>query len=320
MPAENVRDARLARVLEVIRRLRSLASHPRFRPWLLIGGISGFVALAVAAFRNLPDEARDPVLWPLLVLVVVTAPLTVVCNAAEYRLIGRSLGHDVAPRKAVHVTLAATLANYLPAPGGVAVRTAALTREGTKVRSALWMNGIAALLWLGATGVLAGGVLVWSPSLRARAAVMVVVGLAALGIGAVSLLKRTHDVALLSAFVAVEVLVALVAGARVYLSLIAIGDPASFGAALGVSTSTVIAAAVGIAPAGLGVREALAGTVGVAVGIPVASAVAAAAVDRVASQVGLAATALASGLRMRDLRPGSSDGGAQPMNRQTPRS
>jgi hypothetical protein len=93
----------------------------------------------------------------------------------------------------------------------------------------------------------------------------------------------------------------LTSGLRVWLSLAAIGQAASLGASLAISCSTVIAALVGIAPAGLGLREAVAGGLAAAVGVPVAAAVAASAVDRLASQIGLLLCAPFTGLRWRDI-------------------
>ena len=93
----------------------------------------------------------------------------------------------------------------------------------------------------------------------------------------------------------------LTSGLRVWLSLAAIGQAASLGAALAISCSTVITAMVGIAPAGLGLREAIAGGLAAAVGVPVAAAVAASAVDRVASQIGLLLCAPFTGLRWSDI-------------------
>jgi CubicO group peptidase (beta-lactamase class C family) len=55
----------------------------------------------------------------------VRTPLTLALNALEYRFMASRLGHRVGFRGALRVSLIASIANYLPAPGGIAVRTAA---------------------------------------------------------------------------------------------------------------------------------------------------------------------------------------------------
>ncbi|HEV7762806.1 MAG TPA: hypothetical protein VGO78_27540, partial [Acidimicrobiales bacterium] len=93
----------------------------------------------------------------------------------------------------------------------------------------------------------------------------------------------------------------LVSGLRVWISLAAIGEATPLGAAIAIASSTVIAALVGIFPAGLGLREGIAGVLAAAVSVPVAAAVAASAVDRVASQIGMALCAPVMGVRWRDV-------------------
>lgn len=281
---------------------REAAARPGTRRVLLAVGAAAFVAMTFASFRALP-EGLDPNLWLIAPLVLVTAPLTVLANASEYRLLGAVLGHGIALRQALRVSLLATIANYLPAPGGVAVRTAALRREGSSVGAALAVNAAAALIWLGATGVIAGGALLAAGELQGVAVAGIVGGLAAIVASVVVLRQRgpTGGQRFLAHLVAVEVGVVLVSGTRTYLALRAIGAPVSVGAAFGISGATVIAAAIGIAPGGLGLREALAAAIAPVLLVPAASAVAATAVDRVASQVGVLLTAAVAGVHRSDL-------------------
>jgi uncharacterized membrane protein YbhN (UPF0104 family) len=99
----------------------------------------------------------------------------------------------------------------------------------------------------------------------------------------------------------IEVAVVFVSGARVWLALAAIGQTTDVGAAIAISSSTVLAALLGVFPAGLGLREILAGGIATAVAVPAAAAVAASAVDRIASQVGMAVPAVVVGVRRQDL-------------------
>jgi uncharacterized membrane protein YbhN (UPF0104 family) len=301
----------IQRLLAGAKALRELASRPRVRPWLFAATALVFVALAVTSFRSLPDEGRSAQPGLVAVLVLVTAPATLALNALEYRFMASRLGHRIDFRHAMRVSLIASIANYLPAPGGIAVRTAALKREGSTVRSAVSVNAVAGLVWLGSTGLIGGAVMLADDRLAERAAAAIVLGALAVG-GAVFWLSRGGGdwPRLFRQILLIELAVVLVSGARVWLSLEAIGQPADFGAAIAISSSTVFAALLGVFPAGLGLRELLAGGIATAVKVPAASAVAASAVDRIASQVGMAITAVLIGVKRKDLSAQDADGEA----------
>jgi uncharacterized membrane protein YbhN (UPF0104 family) len=293
----------LSRLSAVLQRAQRFGGRPSVRPWLLGFTALLFLALVVASFTALPDD-RDLRPGLLVVLVLVAAPSTLLLNATEYRIMASALDHDVDLRGAMRVSIAATVVNYLPipAPGGIAVRTAALARRGSTIRSAISINAVMGLLWAGLAAMGAGFALLFEPDLARRGGFIAAGGVVAVVASAV--LVRQTGPRWRRVFVAMtltEAGLVLTSGLRVWLSLAAIGQPASLGASLAISCSTVVAALVGIAPAGLGLREAVAGGIAAAVNVPVAAAVAASAVDRVASQVGLLLCAPFTGLRWRDL-------------------
>jgi hypothetical protein len=290
-------------VLALLRSVRGLASRPSVRPWLLGTTALVFVILAVTSFRSLPDEGRDPRPVLLAVLVLVTTPATLVLNALEYRFMASTLDHRVGMRSALRVSLVASVANYLPAPGGVAVRTAALRRRGSTIRSAFSVNVIAGLVWAGLTGIVAGGALLIAAELRTRALGATLIGLGLVVTGLVLMRRRGPGWGPSAiGLVAIELATVVVSGVRLWVAFAAIGQTASIGAAVAMSSSTVLAALVGVFPAGLGLRELLAGGIAATVDVTPAAAVAATAVDRLAGQVGLALAAVATGIRWGDLR------------------
>lgn len=303
-PTEHAAARRvLTRLAGLARRAQRFAARPSVRPWLLCITAVLFVALVVASFRALPDDRTvKPAL--VVVLVLVATPSTLLLNAAQYRVMASALDHHVDLRGAMRVSIAATLVNYLPipAPGGIAVRTAALARRGSSVRSAISINAVTGLLWAGLAAMGAGLALLSDPELARRGAITAAGGVVAVAASAV-LVRQTGPRwrRVFVEMVLTQTGLVLTSGLRVWLSLAAIGQPASLGASLAISCSTVIAALVGIAPAGLGLREAVAGGLAAAVGVPVAAAVAASAVDRVASQIGLLLCAPFTGLRWRDI-------------------
>jgi hypothetical protein len=293
----------LNRLGQLVRRVQRTASKPSWRPWLLAITAAIFLALVVGSFRSLP-EGRSIRIDLLVLLVLVATPSTVVLNAAQYRTMAHALDHDIGLRSAMRVSIVATLVNYLPipAPGGIAVRTAALAQRGSSVKAALAINAVTGVLWAGLAALIAGLAMLAQPDLVGRGAATAAVGAVLTALAGV-LVRRVGPRwrrVYVEMFLTQAGLV-LTSGLRVWLSLAAIDQATSLGAALAISGSTVIAAMVGIAPAGLGLREALAGGIASAVGVKVASAVAASAVDRVASQVGLVLCAPFTGLRWRDL-------------------
>jgi len=298
-----------ARGLAAVRRLQRLAARPSLRPWLLAITALLFVALMVVSFRALPSD-RDIRPGLLLILVLVATPSTLILNALQYRTMAAALDHRIGLRSAMRVSIVATLVNYLPipAPGGIAVRTAALARRGSSIRSAVSINAITGVLWAGVAAVIAGVALMVDPDLAPRGGITASAGAVAVAASALMVRRTTPQWRrLFVELLLTQVGLVVTSGIRVWLSLAAIGQPASLGASLAISGSTVIAAMVGIAPAGLGLREVIAGGLAAAVDVPAAAAVAASAVDRLASQVGLLICAPLTGLRWRDIR-GSSTG------------
>lgn len=275
------------------RRVKEVASRPSLRPWLLGLAAVTFVAMTVVSFRSLPESGRSAQPLLVAVLVVLAAPATLSLNALEYRAMAASLGHQVGMVPAMRVAMTASLANYLPAPGGVGVRTAALKGRGSSVGSALSINAFAGLMWMAVAALIAGvmlamiGSVVWGGGL-------IVAGMAIL-VGLVLWVRRgggTHSEVTYVRLLLVESAIVVMVGLRLWVALAAIGQAAGAGRALVISSSTVLASAIGIFPAGLGLREALGGGLAVAVDVPVAAAVAAMAVDRMCGQGGLAVCAV----------------------------
>jgi hypothetical protein len=89
---------------------------------------------------------------------------------------------------------------------------------------------------------------------------------------------------------------------RLYFVVKAIGGSASFVAATALSFANVISTAVGIFPAGLGIREALSALVGVAAGLSETLSVTTAVADRIVVLLGLAFTSLIFTLSHRIIR------------------
>jgi hypothetical protein len=277
----------------VLRRIEQLfasrGGSPRVRRLLLIIALIVFVVVSVISFRSLPDGVHFH-WWALPIVLAVTTPLTVLANAAEFRVMGAINGHSVRWLAAVRLTVIAGAANLLPLPGGIVIRTQALRQRGSSYKHALAANVVAGIAWIG-TGALAIAVLLaFRPSSRLAALVLTVVGIACL-VGVLVILHRmdrTSAARFLWRFVLVEAATVIVSGARLFFVFRLIGLAASAAQAVALTASQIIAAAVGIFPAGLGLREILAAGIGSAVDLPAGEAVAVTASDRIAVQITLA--------------------------------
>ena len=90
-----------------------------------------FVVTGAVGLANLPDErGADPAPVLFVVVLLLLAPLTSACNAAEYLVTARFVGVRVQPVAALEVAVLSTAANLAPLPGAALVRGAALRRAG----------------------------------------------------------------------------------------------------------------------------------------------------------------------------------------------
>ena len=262
---------------------------PAAKRWLLGIALVLFAVVSVISFVNLPDDVQLH-WWVALLLVFVTTPLTVVANAGEYRVMAAISGHRVSWLEAGRLTVLATAANLLPVPGGIMVRTQALRAQGTTYRRALAANAASGIAWVAVGSFATGTLLIWRPG-GADCAVPVLHGIALIGFVSVWLLLRRANRGLalrhFSKLLIVELATVVISSVRIYLAFQVLGQTIAPAQAVALSASMILAAAIGIFPAGLGLREVLAGIIGVAVGLSASESVAATAVDRIAAQIGL---------------------------------
>lgn len=263
--------------------------NPRTRRWVLVLAFVLFAAVSITSFLALPARAQFD--WRYVPLfVVLTTPLTVAANAAEFRIMGAINGHAIGWAPAARLTLVAAAANLLPLPGGVAVRTEALHRRGTSYRRALGANAAAGLAWVGMGSLVIGVLLAIAGDAGWAIAALVAAGVICVVLTHLLLrrLSPGREAGLLWQLLVVESVTVAVNGARIYFAFRLIGLSADAAQSIALTSAHIVAAAIGIFPAGIGLRELLAGGIGSAVGLSVASSVAATAADRVVSQLGLA--------------------------------
>lgn len=275
------------RLVEVLRWLHTRLDRRltvRTRRVLLLVAAVVFVGGGLLALSELDVDA-DRIAWtPLLVAGLVGVPASALVNAAEYAVTARLLERRVGMVPALRVSVLSTAANLLPIPGAAMVRIRAIRELGPGYGSATSATVVVGLLWIGVSAALAGG---WLTATGAHARGLPFLGIAVVVlVAAVAVLRRTvrdpgRRRRLTAAAVAVEVTSVAVSAARIVLVLAALGSPPSVVGGLVLAVSGSMAAAAGVFPAGLGLRELIAAGLAPLAGLPPAAGFAASAVNRV---------------------------------------
>lgn len=256
-----------AAIERLLKKSRSISAGTQ--RWLLVGAGIVFVLGTVLAVTRLDIRLQDLNLVAVVVLVVVGVPAAAAATAVEYWYSARVVHHPISARDAISVTLTAAAANLLPLPGGSLVRIHGLHQKGARVGAAFSATLGMGLVWVGVAAVAGVVPLLFHEAFVAAFAffgggiIMLIAGWAALR-------RATPDEDAWGWFlgaVAIEVVAVLVGTMRTLLALMAIGVSAGIGEALVLTISAALAAAIGIFPGGLAIRELIAAALAPLVGI-----------------------------------------------------
>jgi len=290
----------LRRVARVLDRLSARTESPRGRRISLGASAAVFAVAMVLSLKGLPEGPQDLVWWAIAVTGLVGIPALIVLSAVEYTASAGVLGHHVRLREALPIALYARAANLLPIPGAALVRMQALKRAGSSYGRAASVTMATALFWLGGALLVGGLVLVPFHLLIALGFLAGGVVTCALGYVAVRsiVLRRDDDpgtreaVRRSAVLLAVEVLMVAIRGVLFWFIMIGFDIGGSFQGAMVLPVAVVLASALGFFPAGLGVREVIAGALAHLVGDTAASGVLASGLDRLVSLPVMAVIAL----------------------------
>jgi len=263
----------------------AFARRPRVTLVLSIVAAVAFIVLAVFSFREIPP--LDSWSWqPLAALMVIWVPASLFLNTAEYRCIARSVDIRLPWRESFITATAAALANMLPIPGAAAVRTAAMVKRGGSLLRAGEVNALAAINWVAIAGLVVSGS--FGQELQGDFAVPALIAACAAGLVLSSLrLASISSWRIVAELSVVEAAKVASSGARLYLCFKIIDSPISVANSMAIGASHALASIAGFFPAGLGLREALAGGLAKLVDVSPETAVAATIVDRFTSQIGI---------------------------------
>jgi hypothetical protein len=255
---------------------------------LLAIAVVVFAVAAGFAIKNFPHGATRHARWWLFAIVGIAGPLiSTWLNGAEYVVQARVLNVDVPLIEGIRISVLGTAANLLPVPGSVLVRTHALASSGSGYKRATTTTIMAGTAWIGTTAVFAA-ILGLSTGARRAAPPVGLIGIG-LVVATYLLVRRARPDAgtgnIFGRLILVEAATAWVGAARFFGVLYALGIHVSTGQAMALALASVVASAAGIFPAGIGIREALAGGVSAVVGLPAAAGVVASAADRVAGLI-----------------------------------
>jgi len=251
------------------------------------------VLLAVRSAQRLPP-IEEPAWWAFVVLAAITSPLTLGLNAAELLTIAR-LGEVHLDRVAAfRISVVGSVANLLPIPGALLIRSSALYRAGMSLPDVAMTNGLAAGLWLALSGAAMGAALLCCHTVAG--ATITVAGVLVAATLAVRL-ARYQGWRLALQLLGIEAMTVGVTSLRVGLAFVAIDQSVDAASAVVIGASQPLSAAAGVFPGGLGLRELLSGLLARAVDVSSDAAILAAVVDRVTGLAGLGAVVLLVGVQ-----------------------
>lgn len=261
----------------------------RHRVPILGAAAAAFGAGLTLAVRDLGLSPTDLDLRTVMVILVVAAPVSIIINAFELQLCALAVGRRLSLGRGIAVSTTATVANLLPLPAGVAVRSAALIAAGAKLHETGTIVLAAALMWFAMAASITGLAFVPEYLLGwfiTAAGPFVVLGIA-------FWIARRSDVLIAFGFVVVRAALLAIFVWRIWLAFAALDltvpllDAAVYAAA-GIAGTVVM-----IIPAGLGVSEGFGALLAEAVGGSAAAAFLAIGLNRI---LGLSLAGIVAGI------------------------
>ncbi len=260
-------------VLPAIRRFAT-----RWRVPILILAAAGFFAGIWYSVRALALDWSDLSVGPILLVLLVLAPLTLAAASLSLQVSARALGLRIGFVEGVKVSALGNVAELLPLPGGAVVRGSALMRAGARLGESAWIVTLGAVLMLCLAAAVAG-----VPMILLRPAIGWPVALAGFGGAAVVAwwIARRSSVHVALAMVGARAMIAAVTVGRIAAAFAAIGFEVGLREAALFSVSATLGNAVTIVPAGLGIAEGIGAALALLAPTPPAAAFAAVALNRI---------------------------------------
>ena len=222
----------------------------RHRSIFLVGGAIVFV-LGLAWSVSALEISAAQLQWRYLPLAIGAVALGVVVNAAEQWFAAKALRIEYSFGRGMQVSCWATLANILPVPGALLVRSASFARAGVKAQDNALVLAAGAAVWI----FLAAAMVLFAamPTLPvAGLSAILVVAAVAVSIWLGIRFVPAAAAALLLTRIALLALTVI----RLYAFIAWIGGGAAIRDAAVYAGASLVGQVVGIIPGGIGVVEA----------------------------------------------------------------
>lgn len=239
---------------------------PNLKRIILLLTVALFVGGIVLSIYHQPDILSNLDWRPLVVLMALAVPITILLNALQFQLSARLINRNVRFGKALEIVVIGTAANMLPLPGGALTRLVGLKAAGGSYREGAAVTGLIALVWLGAALTVAGvAIALLNDGLLGP--LFIAAGIIVMSVALAAMVRISRDWPLSFLTTTVTVLFVALDATRLYLCLIGLGVDASYLQASAFVVAGVIGSAVSIVPAGLGIREAVSAALAPVVGL-----------------------------------------------------
>lgn len=268
----------LSRITAALERIRHPGQKLR-RAVLTIGSVAFLliVAWGVDGYRSAGFDAD---LRLLVIAAVVGTPLALALNAVELRIMARAADVELTPRESIIATLFASAANSLPLPGSLLVRGWSLADKGATLATVARVQAVAGVTFIAVALGITGPIIV-TTNLVFGLSLTAVGGITVLGLLVRGPREARNLMIIEAAMIASEL-------GRFALVLAALGVGVTPSRVAGLVVANVLAVAIGIFPAGLGVREGLAAVIATTTTLGSSLAVTISVTDRVATSLVLA--------------------------------
>jgi hypothetical protein len=262
--------------------LRAWIRKPALRLTLFIVALLVFCVGCFYSFRHLAISPSDLHFGSLAILALLIAP-SLLYGGVGLILLARSAGFSMPIGRATTIAAYAYLAELLPVPGGAIVRVGTLVNAGGTMRKSTTLVMLAAVLWMALAFIGAGVTLLWQSHYFAWPLLLMGVISTA---GSIAWLWSIAGAAI-TAQTLVHRLVGLgLIGIRIKFAFAAFGTSIGFTESFPFVLAILLGSASSIAPAGLGVSEALASLMAVTGNFPPTVAFLATGTDRFLSLLG----------------------------------
>lgn len=269
-----------------LRRLLEQRAQPLPTVWrntILVLAALGVLVASVWAWHSSGLDTADLRWTPIVILLLVAAPLSLLLKAAEFGLAARVAGQRPPTSRLLEIAVVSSAANLLPLPGSLLVTVRSISEDGSSYGTALAASAVPGFTWLGVTGV-GGGIAIAIAGPPLLGGLVVALGAAAL-IATVTLFRSTAPATgrlrLGASIVAVETGWLGISALRLGLAVTALGVDIEPAQAFALSVAGALTVAIGFLPGGLGLREALLAGLSPLIGLPFDTGVLLGSLDRV---------------------------------------